>query len=648
MKRLLALVPLVTLAACGDRSGLPAARSLSAEGANHRVAGYSPDGSRLYWWQQEEQDGQWHLFASARDMRSPERQPLSSQGAGNAPVVFSPDGTRFAIAANPDGAFPSVWLMEATDDEPRRLTPEDVLAIPLQWHPDGRRLLYATVVEGNVRTIVLDVEAGTHHRLLPSESRPHFAAWSPDATRLAVEVIDQGRRTIWLADGDGGNLRAVTTEGFEELEGDVSPWSPDGSALLYTSRRTGTSDVWVLPADGSDPRQLTSDVRDDDAAVWSPDGRWVAFRSNRGLQDDLWIVPAEGGEARRVTDDAVREDLVGWRPGTSELLYTVSRESSSLWAYSLADGTERQLTHDSLEVGFFNVSSSGQIVAALSRGGGVTDVAVLPLAGGDPRIILRDTRGGGFYWSPDGSRLTFESDRAGSNTDIWVMDSAGGDLRQLTNWPESESGAVFSGDGSYVVFSSDRQARFGDLWRVPAAGGQPERLTNSGVGLNACWQPYRPDEIIFGVVADTPVTIATMRLRPGGVMQPLWNRTTSFGCGTLSPTSDSIALPTSVPGGGGQTMLLALDGRGGRTLLAPNQNAITWSPDGRQLLFTYTQSPPYDLGILTLADGSVRRVTNTPASEQGAEWSHDGSTLVFTRVTPVSRITTADVGRLVR
>jgi Tol biopolymer transport system component len=58
--------------------------------------------------------------------------------------------------------------------------------------------------------------------------------------------------------------------------------------------------------------------------------------------------------------------------------------------------------------------------------------------------------------------------------------------------------------------------------------------------------------------------------------------------------------------------------------------------------------PPFDLGILDLADGTARRVTTTPASEQRPEWSHDGSTLVFRRVTPVSRITTADVRRLVR
>lgn len=647
MKRLLVPAFVVILLACGDRSGLPGARALSPEGADHRFAGMSPDGSRIYWWQQEE-DGRWHLYAAAADMRTPERLPLSSSRSGNIRLIPSPDGSRLAVPAAVNSAFESVWLLEAAGGEPRRVTPEDALAVPLQWHPDGRRLMYLTVVEGSFYTMVLDLETGAHRRVLPAERRPHFAFWSPDASRLAVMMFDQGRGTIWLADGDGGNLRAATTEGLEVPAGTVSPWSPDGSALLYTSRRTGTSDVWVLPVDGSAPRQLTSDVRDDDAAEWSPDGRWVVVRSNRGLQDDLWVVPASGGEARRVTDDAAREDIVGWRPGTSEVLYTVSRQRRTLWAHSVADGAERQLTHDSLDVTFFNLSGAGQVVVALSRGGGVTDAAVLPLAGGDPRIILRDARGGDFYWSPDGSRLVFTSDRAGPNADVWVMDSAGGGLRQLTSWPETEDGAFFSADGSHVVFRSERQARWGDLWRVPVAGGEPERLTDSGLVLATCWQLNRPGEVVFPVVADTPVTVAMMRLRPGGGMQTLWDRTTASFCAPVSPTADSIALLTSVPGGGFQTMLLPLDGRAGRRLLEPNQQPIKWSPDGRRLLFTYTTDPPFDLGILDLADGTVRRVTTTPASEQRPEWSHDGSTLVFRRVTPVSRITTADVRRLVR
>jgi Tol biopolymer transport system component len=53
-----------------------------------------------------------------------------------------------------------------------------------------------------------------------------------------------------------------------------------------------------------------------------------------------------------------------------------------------------------------------------------------------------------------------------------------------------------------------------------------------------------------------------------------------------------------------------------------------------------------DLGILTLADGSTRRITETPESEGATEWSADGTTLVFRRAVPISRITTANLTKL--
>ncbi len=648
MKRLIGLGALAILSACSDSSSLPRARAVSPENADHRVSGYSPDGSRIYFWQQ---DGDaWRLYVSPADMSAPARLPLESSAPGFAgnigPIFWSPDGSRFAVAVPVNTVYPQVWLVSAAGGEPRRLTREGDFAVPVGWHPDGRRLMYATILEGSLYAMVVDVDSGVTRRLLPAETRPHLAVWSPDGSRVAVLMFQAGQQTIWFADSTGGNLRQATSEGFENLSGWGTPWSPDGSAVLYTSRRTGTSDVWALPADGSAPRQLTSDVRDDDNATWSPDGRWVVFHSNRGLQDDIWVVPAAGGEARRVTDDARQEETPFWRPGTSEIVFRVPRQSRSLWTHVVADGAERQLTNDSLDVGWFNVSSAGQVLAVLERGGGVSDFAVMPLQGGEPRIVLRDARGGGAYWSPDGSQLAFTSTRAGANSNVWVMDSSGGGLRQLTTWPEGADGQQFSVDGSSVYVRSNHQATWGDLWRVPLSGGEPTRITSTDRVLGICGGARGVSDLVVWTLADAPVTVALMRVRPNGTLQPIWDRTTLTGCsGTVR---DSVAITAAVAGGGQQAMLLPIRGGAGRRLLEPNQRVAAISPDGRHIVMTYSVQPPFDLGILDLADGSVRRITNTPASEQGTEWSPDGSSLVFTRVTPVSRITTADVGRLIR
>jgi len=648
MRRMVVLGMVLAVAGCGDRSGVPAARSLSPENADHRVSGYSPDGSRIYFWQQD--GAVWRLYVSPADMSAPEQLPLESSSPDFAdnvgPLFWSPDGSRFVVAVPVNTVYPQIWLVNAAGGEPKRLTPEGDFAVPAVWHPDGRRLMYATILEGSVYAMVVDVDSGGSRRLLPEETRPHFAVWSPDAGRVVVGMFAGGQQTIWFADSMGGNLRQATSEGFENTSGWDTPWSPDGSAILYTSRRTGTSDIWVLPVDGSPARQLTSDVRDDDAAAWSPDGRWVVFRSNRGLQDDVWIVPAEGGEPRRVTDDALREEAPFWRPGTGEIAYRVSRQSRSLWTHGIADGTERQLTHDSLDVSRFNLSSAGKVLAVFNRGGGVSDFAVLSLAGGEPRMLLRDARSNSANWSPDGSRLAFTSTRAGANANVWVTDSSGSGLRQLTTWPEGVADFTFTADGSAAYVVSGHQATWGDVWRVPLRDGDPTRVTTTDRVLGICGGAKGVTELVVVTLADAPVTVALMRVRPNGTLQPIWDRTTVAGC--VAPRSDSIAVTVAVAGGGLQSMLLPIRGGSGRRLLDANQIVGLASPDGRQAVMTYSVQAPFDLGVLNLTDGSVRRITTTPASEQGTEWSNDGSTLVFRRVTPVSRITTADVRRLLR
>jgi Tol biopolymer transport system component len=218
----------------------------------------------------------------------------------------------------------------------------------------------------------------------------------------------------------------------------------------------------------------------------------------------------------------------------------------------------------------------------------------------------------------------------------------------LTTWPVLELiPPVFSADGSEVYFVSERQVTtyWFDLWRVPLAGGEPTRITRTGQVLGLCWQSRRPTEVLVLTNVEARVTTALMRVRPDGTLRPVWDRTTAR-CGTVSPTSDSVAVLTSVAAGEHQAMLVPLNGGPGRRILEANQFPVAWSPDGRQLLFRYTVGQPYDLGILDLASGSTRRITSTPASEFGTEWSADGTTLVFIRQVSDYGITTADLSRL--
>lgn len=247
-------------------------------------------------------------------------------------------------------------------------------------------------------------------------------------------------------------------------------------------------------------------------------------------------------------------------------------------------------------------------------------------------------------WSPDASKLVFISDRGGSD-DIWVVEATGGAPRQLTNWPGTERTPVWSADGSELFFSSDRDATWGDIWRVPVAGGTPVRVTTTGRFLDLCTQA-RTSPVLLGLsLGAGPDAIELVRVDPDGSVQTVWNQTTA-NCGEASPSSDSLVVNVGGLGGAQVGMVLPVDGGVGRQPLPPGQLFSQYSPDGSQVVYRFRDGNQADLGVLTLADGSTRRLTTTAANEGGAEWSPDGSEIVFLRSVPVNRITTADLTKL--
>jgi Tol biopolymer transport system component len=403
--------------------------------------------------------------------------------------------------------------------------------------------------------------------------------------------------------------------------------------------------VWVLPVNGGKPQQLTNDVRDDNSPIWSPDGEWIAFRSERGLQTDLWVMPASGGPAERITDDVAREQLIDWRPGTQELAYTTGKTSQTVWAHALSDGAERQLTPDSLEASWFNVSSQGEVEVSINRGGGVFDLTSVPLAGGASRTILPNAGTvSQTYWSPDGSKLAFVSDRGGSQ-DIWVVDAAAGGPRQLTTWPEGELDPLWSPDGKELYFWANHDAPWGNIWRVAVSGGPPVQVTSTGRFLDLCTQTRPSLPLLATVLGEGPDAITLVRIGADGSPHTVWDKSATP-CGERSPATDSVVVNVGGSEGERVAMLLPINGGAGRQLLPAGELAAEWSPDGTQLLYGFRDGNARDYGILTLADSSTRRITTTTADENGAEFSPDGSTLVFRRSVPINRITMANLTKL--
>ena len=122
----------------------------------------------------------------------------------------------------------------------------------------------------------------------PVLSKPGSYSWprvSPDGTRLALGVIQEGRQNVWVYDIARQTWIRVTEGDLEWLP----VWTPDGEFLAF---RSGNSLAWTR-SDGSGPVERLAGVSPN-SGPWSfsADGKWLAFWP---LQpgSDLWTVPVE-------------------------------------------------------------------------------------------------------------------------------------------------------------------------------------------------------------------------------------------------------------------------------------------------------------------------------------------------------------------
>ena len=638
--------------ACGDRTpSLPVSKTLSPDGMRPTAISWSPDGKHIAWWQpRAESVPEYELWVGNADMSGATKLGVYN-GNNLLPAMWSPDGTTLAASASNFG-FSSLVTVPAAGGPIKQVLPQrHTYQLASRWNRDGDRLSFAEVTEGStVRGAVVSISTGKVTPLVPGVKLPAFGTWSPDGSHIAYQVVDGSKSTVWVCDSAGGNKRQLTTEGFESFPGIsmTDAWSPDGKEILYESRRTGTSDLWVAPIDGGKLRQLTHDVRNDQNGSWSSDGKWIAFTSDRGKQLDVWVVPSAGGQEQRVTDTPAEEgEIPHFRPGTLELTYVATTRAGGVWTRDVASGKETRLTPDSIRTSWFNTAPDGKSVnLVIERGGGIADLAVVPIAGGPIRTLIS---GGGSVqgpiWSPDGSKIAFSSDRAGIG-DIWVIDASGGALRALTDWPGNEQTPVWSADSKSVLFYADREALIGDIWKVSASGGQPVRLTHDGI-VNNFFARVGGGTYAATLFGKKGQLIAAV-LDESGKVHTVYDATNSFPI-VISPSGDSILVGIEGSDVQNPKMLFSTKGGKGRLVLSGGYaipGPWAWRPDGKAVLYAFREHGADHLGLLDIATGKLTPWTTGPDDEGGAEWTSDGKTIVFDRSNNASRIYSADLSKI--
>ena len=238
--------------------------------------------------------------------------------------------------------------------------------------------------------------------------------------------------------------------------------------------------------------------------------------------------------------------------------------------------------------------------------------------------------------SPDGRHVVYEESRTNweanaFETDLWLAEVATGESRLLTTATKSSSDAAWSPDGRWIAFLSDRVAPMAgspagkrQVYVMPTNGGEAQQWTKMENGVTAF--EWAPDSKRIAIAAEAPKTKA------------MKDREESFGEYHVFhadyPMMHLWTLDLPVANAAG-----IMPAIGDPKLLTPGESfsvaSMDWSPDGTKIAFGATRDPDLisgfsgDVYTVTLADGAVKKVVDTPGPDGDPKWSPDGTEIAY-------------------
>ena len=138
------------------------------------------------------------------------------------PVVVPPPATEVPVAT--EALEPT--LTPIAEEPPESPTPE------LSPTPrfGGSLLTYKTGSAGQVSLVVVPAD-GEALTIVGPVSDVTVLDYTPvDGGKLALEVVDESRESLWIVGADGAPIRTGIDQGWERLR--AAQWSPDGSWLI--------------------------------------------------------------------------------------------------------------------------------------------------------------------------------------------------------------------------------------------------------------------------------------------------------------------------------------------------------------------------------------------------------------------------------
>jgi TolB protein len=166
--------------------------------------------------------------------------------------------------------------------------------------PDGRSMVYLSVVEGVYQIFEMDLESGDAWQITYESGNKSAPAISPDGRRILFSRVIDGHESVWVMDRTGDNQTLLF--GSPGGAGWDPVWSPDGSQILFLSERSGRPELYSMRADASDLRQITNTPGLRGRGDWSPDGRFIATFAGGAWEREIILMAPDGSNPITITE----------------------------------------------------------------------------------------------------------------------------------------------------------------------------------------------------------------------------------------------------------------------------------------------------------------------------------------------------------
>ncbi len=262
--------------------------------------------------------------------------------------ALSPDGMTLLFVSGwfcPDHSMAAALVLGFDPDgtEPHSTyAGGEAFAMSPAWLPDSAGYVYATNDTGVWQLVrSRSREPGSGYDVISGsdETRPLHPTVSPDGSRIAFSMIQDGVRQVAVADIDGGDLRVLGP-------GDYPSWSPVGREIVYQRPDDrGQTQLFAIAPEGGEVGQRTFGPAANIHPAHDPTGTYVAYGSTHGSDQrvckvccGLHVMRADGAGIVQLVGGDVDADWPAW--GSDGWIYFTSNESGiyDVWRIRWREG----------------------------------------------------------------------------------------------------------------------------------------------------------------------------------------------------------------------------------------------------------------------------------------------------------------------